>query len=242
MDFITGLLKAKGFKAILVVIDRLSKYAHFILLKHPYTARVVAEIFIKEVERLHGIPASILSNRDPIFVSSFWKELFKLQETQLKISIAYHPQTDGQTKVINRCLETFLRYFILDLPKSWLQWLSWVEFWYNTTFHISIGTTLFEAIYGRHSPKLIYFLLGEVKVEVVRRELQDRDEVLRQLKFHLARAQGQMKVQADKKRIDRSFEVGEWVFLKLRPHGQLTMVTRICPKLAPWYYGPFLVC
>lgn len=242
MDFITGLLKAKGFKAILVVIDRLSKYAHFILLKHPYTARVVAEIFIKEVERLHGIPASILSNRDPIFVSSFWKELFKLQETQLKISIAYHPQTDGQTKVINRCLETFLRYFILDLPKSWLQWLSWVEFWYNTTFHISIGTTLFEAIYGRHSPKLIYFLLGEVKVEVVRRELQDRDEVLRQLKFHLARAQGQMKVQADKKRIDRSFEVGEWVFLKLRPHGQLTMVTRICPKLAPRYYGPFLVC
>lgn len=178
MDFITGLPKSKGFEAILVVVDHLSKYGHFIPLKHPYTAQLVAEIFTKEVVRLHGVPASILSDRDPIVVSSFWRELFKLQGTQLKMSTAYHPQTDGQTEVVNRCLETFLRCFIADQPQSWVQRLPWAEYWYNTTFHVSTRTTPFEAVYRRAPPVLARFLPGEVKVEAVRRELQDRDEAL----------------------------------------------------------------
>lgn len=241
MNFITGLPKSKGFEAVFVVVDRLSKYGHFIPLKHPYTARVVAEVFIKEVVRLHGIPSSILSNRDPIFVSSFWRELFKLQGTKLKMSTAYHPQTDGQTEVVNCCLETFLRCFIADQPKSWVQWLPWAEYWYNTTFHMSTGTTPFHIVYGRPPPMLARFLPREVRVEAVRRDLQDRDEALKQLKYHLTKAQSQMKAQADKKRVDRVFEVGEWVFLKLRPHGQQTLGAQICPKLAPRYYGPFQV-
>lgn len=241
MDFITGIPKSKGFEAIFMVVDRLSKYAHFVLLKHPYSARSLAETFTKEVVRLHGIPESIVSDRDPIFVSNFWRELFKQQGAYLNLNTAYHPQTDGQTEVVNRCLETFLRRFIVDQPKTWAMWISWAEYWYNTTFHASTGTTPFEVVYG-HSPLVITnYLPGEVKVKAVQRDLADHDECLRQLKHHLACARELMKTQVDRHRKERSFAVGDLVFLKLRSHVQQSVVARICPKLSPRYFGPFKV-
>jgi len=188
MDFILGLPKSKGFDTILVIVDRLSKYAHFILLKHPYTAKKVAIIFAKEIVRLHGMPRSILSDRDPLFVSNFWQELFKLQKRVLKMSSSYHPETDGQTEVVNRCLETYLRCFATEQSRNWSEWLAWAELWYNTTFHVSTGTTPFEAVYGRKPPIVIRFLRGETKVEAIAEELEDRDEALKQLKYNLSKA------------------------------------------------------
>jgi hypothetical protein len=239
IDFITGLRKSKGCEAILVVVDRLSKYSHFIPLRHPYTARSIAEVFCKEIVRLHGIPMSIVSDRDPIFMSNFWKELFKMQGTKLKMSTAYHPEIDGQTEVLNRCLETYLRCFIADQPKTWVTWVHWAEYWFNTTFHTATEKTPFEVVYGRQPPVLTRWVLGETKVEAMQRELLDRDEALRQLKSQLLRAQDRMKAQADKKRVDRSFVCGEWVFVKLRAHRQQSVVTRINAKLAARYYGPY---
>ncbi|WVZ23343.1 hypothetical protein V8G54_001887 [Vigna mungo] len=241
LDFITGLPKSKGFQAIFVVVDRLSKYGHFILLKHPYTARKIAELFAKEIVRLHGIPQSIVSDRDPVFMSLFWQELFRLQGTTLKMSSSYHPETDGQTEVVNRCLEAYLRCFVSEQPKNWSYSVPWAELWYNTTFHGATGKTPFEIVYGRTPPSLVRFTQGETCVEAVAADLVDRDEAIRQLKYHLLRAQQQMKKYADKKRRFMQLEVGEWVFIKLRPHRQSTIARRIIQKLAPRYYGPFLV-
>ena len=113
MDFISGLPKSHGYDTISVVVDRLSKYSHFILLsskkknshfimlKHPYTLRHIAAIFVNEVVRLHGIPKSILSDRDPMFMNKFWQELLRLQGTILHMTSSYHSQSNDQTEVVN---------------------------------------------------------------------------------------------------------------------------------------------
>lgn len=95
MDFVEGLPKVDGKSVILVIVDRFTKYAHFVPLTHPYTAKIVSEAFIHNVFKLHGMPKTIISDRDPVFLSSFWEEFFTTQGTQLCKSTAYHPQTDG---------------------------------------------------------------------------------------------------------------------------------------------------
>jgi len=101
MDFIEGLPKSQGYNVILVVVDRLTKYAHFIAVKHPYTVASIAQIFMDNVVRLHGLPQSIVSDWDTIFASAFGKELFNLYRIKLALGIAYHPQSDEQTERVN---------------------------------------------------------------------------------------------------------------------------------------------
>ncbi|KAI5444467.1 hypothetical protein KIW84_012918 [Lathyrus oleraceus] len=126
-------------------------------------------------------------------------------------------------------------------PKTWAHWIPWAELWYNTTFHVSTRFSPFEVVYGRKPQVLVHFLEGETRVEAVAQELRDRDEALRQLKTNLLKAQEHMKYQADKRRKEVKFEVGDWVFLKLRPHRQHSVVQRIHQKLAPRFFGPYQI-
>jgi hypothetical protein len=109
MDFIEGLPVSDNCSVIVVVVDRLTKYAHFFATKHPYTAQTIAQLFLDNVVKLHGLPQTVVTDRDPIFLSKFWQGLFKLYEVKLAMSSAYHPQTDGQTERVNQCLEMYLR-------------------------------------------------------------------------------------------------------------------------------------
>lgn len=119
MDFITGLPKSNGNEVMFVVVDRLSKYFHLMSLPTSFTAPLVAHVYLDHVFKLHGWPRSIISDRDPIFLSNFWKALLTLHGTYFLLSSAYHPQSDGQIEVVNWFLEAYLRCICVDSPKDW---------------------------------------------------------------------------------------------------------------------------
>ena len=185
MDFIEGLPLAGGVNVIMVVVDRLSKYSYFISLRHPFSAKQVASIFIDRIVSKHGIPKSIITDRDKIFLSNFWKELFATMGTILKRSTAFHPQTDGQTERVNRCLETYLRCFCNEQPKKWDRLIPWAELWYNTTFHASTKMTPFQAVYRRPPPPLLSYGYKKTPNNEVDTLLKERDLAINALKEHL---------------------------------------------------------
>lgn len=241
MDFVEGLPKSNGKQVILVVVDRLSKYAHFLALAHPYTAIDVAQRFLDFIFKLHGMPTSIVSDRDPIFLSEVWTEFFSLQGVALNKSSAYHPQSDGQTEIVNKALETYLRCMCSEQATSWANWLPLAEWWYNTNYHSSIHTTPYEVVYGQAPPLHLPYLPGESTSLTVDRSLLAREEAIKLLKFHLMRAQNRQTQQANKHRSDRNFSVGDYVFLKLQPYRQYSLRNQAFHKLNPKYYGPYRV-
>lgn len=241
MDFITNLPPSNHKTTIWVIVDRLTKFAHFIALPVSFTATSLAPIFISEIYKLHGAPKTIVSDRDRIFVSQFWRSLFKHLGTTLSFSSSYHPQTDGQTEVLNRCLETYLRCFVSDEPHLWVRFLSLAEFWYNTSHHSAIGMTPFEALYGRKPPTLVPYTTGKSNINTLDDLLSNKSRILRILKENLTKARNRMIQHANLHRKDKEFAVDQWVFLKLQPYRQSSVQHRYSQKLAKRFYGPFRI-
>jgi hypothetical protein len=177
----------------MVVVDRFSKYAHLCALPHPFTPALVTQVFIDQIFNLHGMPTSIVFDHDLTFTNTFWQKLFKLQGTQLNMSTTYHPQIYGQTKVVNKCLETYLRCFVLDKQHQWVQWLPLVKWWYNTSYHTTTKMTPHETIYGQQPPKITSYLPSTSKVHAIDKLLQGREVTLAALKDNLHMAQNRMK-------------------------------------------------
>jgi hypothetical protein len=241
MDFVEGLPLSGSKNVILVVVDRFTKYAHFLPLKHPYTAPQVARVFVDGIVKLHGMPRSITSDRDCIFTSNFWKQLFKTLGTKLNYTTAYHPQTDGQSERVNQCLEMFLRCMIQDDPTQWKNWLPMAEFWYNSAVHTSLGCSPFKALYG-HEPNMGAMPdMADFTDPHVGDVIRDRAQLIELLKKHLTAAQLRMKRFADKNRTEKSFQVGDNVLLKLQPYAQTTVINRPFLKLAYKFFGPYKI-
>ena len=151
MDFVSGFPTTRNRKdSVWVVVDRLTKSAHFIPIKKTDGVEPLVQIYMDEIVRLHGMPASIVSDRDPRFTSYFWKAFQTALGTRVNMSITYHPQTDGQSERTIQTLEDMLRTCVLDWGNSWERHLPLAEFVYNNSFHTSIGMSPYEALYGRH--------------------------------------------------------------------------------------------
>jgi transposase InsO family protein len=151
MDFIVGLPNTSlKHDSIWVIIDRLTKTAHFLPVHTTYNAKKYAENYLDQIVRLHGIPKTIISDRGTQFVTRFWEQLQDALGTKLIRSSAYHPQTDGQTERVNQILEDMLRACVLQYNKNWDKCLSLAEFSYNNSYQSSLKMAPFEALYGRH--------------------------------------------------------------------------------------------
>ena len=150
MNFMIGLPRLKdGYNSICVIVDRLTKSAHFLPVKATYPVAKLAKLYIKHNVCLHGVPVSIVSDRGSIFSSRFWQNLQEAMGTRLDLSTAFHPQTDGQSKRMIQTLEDMLRMCVMDLGGSWDEYLPLVEFTYNNSYHSSIEMAPYEALYGR---------------------------------------------------------------------------------------------
>ncbi|GJS59336.1 putative reverse transcriptase domain-containing protein [Tanacetum coccineum] len=241
MDFVTKLPKSsQGYDTIWVIVDRLTKSAIFMPMRETDPMDKLARMYLKEVVTKHGIPVSIICDRDPRFASNFWRSLQKALGTSLDMSTAYHPQTDGQSERTIQTLEDMLRACVIDFGNGWVKHLPLVEFSYNNSYHASIKAAPFEALYGRkcRSP-VCWAEVGQVQLtspELV----QETTERIIQIKQRIQTARDRQKSYADLKRKPMEFQVGDKVMLKVSPwKGVVRFGKR--GKLNPRYVGPFKV-
>ena len=245
MDLIINLPKTKtGHDAIVVFVDRLSKMAHFVPTKTAITAPQLAQIFFDHVFRLHGMPKTIISDRDPRFTSLFWEALYKTLDTKLAMSTAFHPQTDGQTERTNRTLEQMLRGYVSYRQNDWDKYLTPAEFAYNNAKQTSTQLSPFLLVYGQH-PLVPSSLINQINqpptVKTTVEFLMNLRELLRIAKDNLQQAQESQARYANQSRILKQFQVGDKVLVSTNHLLPPMEQTRKSRKLRPKFTGPYRI-
>jgi hypothetical protein len=199
------------------------------------------EAFFSDIVRLHGIPESIVSDRDPVFTSNMWKDLFSHSGVKLKLSTAFHPQTDGQSEVVNKTVSMYLRCLTGDRPRTWLHWLPWAEYCYNTSYHSALKATPFKVVYGRAPPVFPPCDCGSARTDTVDNMLADREEFLSEVRTRLEQAQAYARQHYNKHHRDLEFTEGDWVWLRLLNRPSHSLLDKPHNKLSPKYAGPFQI-
>ena len=240
MDLITGLPPSGGFDAILVMVDMLSKMSHFVPTVTAVTAEGVADLFFREIYRLHGLPEVLVSERDPRFTGMFWQVLWHVLGTKLLLSTPYHPQTDGQTERANRTLEEILRAYVGSDLDDWHKHLPAAEFAYNNSTQISTGFSPFYLNSGQHPLTPVNMLTAESgdSIPSVHQFLSRLDASLHQTRKNILKAQQQQAAQADRHRRSLRFEVGDEVLLST---AHLRRADTAGAKLRERFTGPFQI-
>jgi hypothetical protein len=234
MDFITNLPEVNGYDAVVTFVDLFTKQAHFIPCFMKMSSQQLAKIYMREVYRLHGLSRTIRCDRDPRFTSTFWKTLFTQLQTKLNISSAYHPQTDGQTERTHRTIEQILRSFVQKQHSDWYDYLPLAEFSYNNSRHASTTFTPFEAMYGFNpiTPPTLAIPHNPNTIDWIRRINDIRVFIVEQLKT----AKVLQSHYANKRRIDRTFDVGQMVMLDTT---NLTIRNQLTTKFKQRFIGPY---
>ncbi|GJY04837.1 putative reverse transcriptase domain-containing protein, partial [Tanacetum coccineum] len=239
MDFVTKLPRtSSGHDTIWVIVDRLTKSAYFLPMREDYKMDRLARLYLNEIVARHGVPISIISDRDSCFTSRFWQSMQEVLGTRLDMSTACHPQTDGQSERTIQTLEDMLRACVLDFGGSWDVHLSLVEFLYNNSYHSSVRCAPFEALYGRKCHSAIMW--AEVREgQLIGPELvQETTEKILQIKDRLQATRDRQKSYADKRRKPIEFSLGDFVLLKVSPWKGVVRFGKK-GKLAPRLVGPF---
>ncbi|KAI3717497.1 hypothetical protein L1987_69148 [Smallanthus sonchifolius] len=239
MDFITKLPRTpRGHDSIWVIVDRLTKSAHFIPIREDFKMEKLSNLYISEIVTRHGVPLSIISDRDGRFTSNFWRSLQKSLGTRLDLSTAYHPQTDGQSERTIQTLEDMLRTCVIDFGGSWDNHLPLMEFSYNNNYHASIKCAPFEALYGRkcRSP-VCWTEIGDAQITGPELIQETSDKIFK-IQERLKATRARQKSYADNRRKPLEFQVGDKVLLKVSPWKGVVRFGKK-GKLAPRYVGPF---
>lgn len=242
MDFVLGLPRTRrGRDSIFVAVDRFSKMAHFIPCNKSDDASHVADLFFREVVRLHGVPCTIVSDRDVKFMSYFWKTLWAKLGTKLLFSMTCHSQTDGQMEVVNRTLSMLLRMMIKKNLKEWEDCLPHVEFAYNRVVHSTTQLSPFEVVYG-FNPITPLDLLPLPLQERANMEATKRADYVKKMhektKETIERKIQSYAAKANKDRKKMLFQPGELVWVHLRKD---RFPEKRKSKLMPHGDGPFRV-
>ncbi|GJR91452.1 putative reverse transcriptase domain-containing protein [Tanacetum coccineum] len=241
MDFVSKLPKTSIGRWNHWVINRsIYKSAHFIPIRATDSMETLTRLYIKEIVSRHGIPISIISDRDSHFTSRFWQSLQNALGTQLDMSTTYHPETDGQSERTIQTLEDMLRACVIDFGKGWDKHLPLVEFSYNNSYHTSIKAAPFEALYGRkcRSP-VCWAEVGDSQLtgpEII----QETTEKIVQIRQRLQAARDRQRSYANVRRKPLEFQVGDRVMLKISPRKGIFRFGKR-GKLNPRYIGPFKI-